>query len=393
MLLARRGYDVLLVDRSHFPSDTVSTHLIHPPGVAALDRWGLLGRLVGTGCPPISTYSFDFGPVLLTGTPQTAAATEVAYCPRRTILDAHLVEAADEGGAEVRDGFTVSEFLFDGDAVVGIRGHASGGSPVTERARVVIGADGAHSRVADLVGADSYRERPMLSVGYYAYWSGFPVAGAEWIVRAKQGFGIAPTNDGLTLLLAGWPYSERHSVKTDVDGHYLRALRQVLGDRLDSARRETRVVGGGAVNRFRTPYGPGWALVGDAGYVKDPVTAQGISDAFHDAELCADAVDAALSGERTFADAMAEYQRSRDARVLPMYEFTAQIGSLTPPPLEFQELLAAIAGNQQAMTDFASMFAGALSPATFFDPANIGRLVSSPTVSAYGNGMQTALTT
>lgn len=149
MLLARRGYRVLLVDRVRFPSDTISTHLMHPPGVDALDRWGLLDRLVATGCPPISRYTFDVGPVL-TGSPGTA------YGPRRTVLDSLLVQAAAEAGAEVREGFTVEEVVVEGDRVTGIRGR---GGPL-ERARVVVGADGRHSRVAAAVQAETYNERP-----------------------------------------------------------------------------------------------------------------------------------------------------------------------------------------------------------------------------------------
>jgi flavin-dependent dehydrogenase len=154
----------------------------------------------------------------------------------------------------------------------------------------------------------------------------------------------------------------------------------VFGDRLAGARREERVVGSGAANHFRTPYGPGWALVGDAGYLKDPVTAQGITDAFHDAELCTQAVDQTFTGSRACIEAMASYQRRRDARVLPLYEFTTQIGDLSqPPPPELLHLLGSVAGNQDAMDQFASIFAGTLSPAKFFDPAHIGQLADSPT--------------
>src|SRR5258707_3367831 len=99
MLLARKGYRVLVVDRATFPSDTVSTHVLHPLGVAALERWGLLQRLIATGCPPIHTYTFDFGPFTLQGSPGTKDSP-VAYCPRRTILDKMLVNAAAEAGVE-----------------------------------------------------------------------------------------------------------------------------------------------------------------------------------------------------------------------------------------------------------------------------------------------------
>src|SRR6266511_1495281 len=141
MLLARKGYRVLLVDKASFPSDTMSTHLVHPPGVAALERWGLLEELEATGCPPVEHYSFDFGPVSVSGSPQPVDGVARAYGPRRTILDKLLVDAAAEAGAEVRESFTVEEIVMDDGRVTGIRGHSKGGKTLTEKAKVVIGAD------------------------------------------------------------------------------------------------------------------------------------------------------------------------------------------------------------------------------------------------------------
>ena len=161
MLLARKGYDVLLVDRASFPSDTVSTHVIHPPGLTALRHWGLLDDLAATGCPRLLAYTFDFGPLVITGTPTAADGTAgAAYAPRRVVLDELLVRAAQNAGAELREGFSVTDLILDGDLVAGVRGHARGGLEVSEYARVVIGADGVHSRVAGQVNAPRYREGP-----------------------------------------------------------------------------------------------------------------------------------------------------------------------------------------------------------------------------------------
>ncbi len=139
--------------------------------------------------------------------------------------------------------------------------------------------------------------------------------------------------------------------------------------------REARFAGASVPNFFRTPYGPGWALVGDAGYTKDPITAQGIPDAFHDAELCSTALSQVFSGECAFEDAMSQYQTTRDARVLPMYGFTTQMATLEAPPPEMQQLLGAIHGDREAMDSFVSITAGTVSPVEFFDPDNIGRLM------------------
>jgi 2-polyprenyl-6-methoxyphenol hydroxylase-like FAD-dependent oxidoreductase len=168
--------------------------------------------------------------------------------------------------------------------------------------------------VAGAAGAARYHDKPMLAVAYYSYWSGIPVHDAGWVIRPRRGYGAFPTNDALTMLLAAWPATEFRTVKRDVEGNYLQAVRVAFGDRLDGARREERVVGGGVANQFRRPYGPGWALVGDAGYLKDPLTAQGITDAFHDAQLCAAALDEAFTGARSFDQAMADYQRRRGLR-------------------------------------------------------------------------------
>jgi 2-polyprenyl-6-methoxyphenol hydroxylase-like FAD-dependent oxidoreductase len=376
MLLATKGYDVLLADRATFPSDTVSTHVIHPPGLTKLRQWGLLDDLVATGCPWLPTYTFDFGPLVITGTPSDADGTSGAYAPRRIVLDQLLVRAAEKAGAELREGFSVTELIFDGERVVGVRGRADGGPQVSEFGRVVIGADGVHSRVAEQVNARRYREGRVLASAYYAYWSGVPASGALWVLRPGRGFGVIPTNDDMTLVLAAWPQADVTQVKQDLQGNYLREVTAALGTRLDGGQQETRIVGEGVPNRFRTPHGPGWALVGDAGYVRDPVTAQGITDAFQDAEMCADALDAAWRGGRGYDDALSQYQQRRDERALPMYEFTGQLGDLAvPPPPQMQQLLAAIAGRQQAMDEFVSMFAGAVPIPEFFNPAHIASLI------------------
>jgi 2-polyprenyl-6-methoxyphenol hydroxylase-like FAD-dependent oxidoreductase len=383
MLLARRGYRVLVVDRATFPSDTISTHVLHPLGVATLSRWGLLDRLVATGCPAVHTYAFDFGPFALSGSPGTAEFP-VAYCPRRTVLDELLVAAAADAGAEVREGFTVDDVLVEDGRVVGIAGRGRGAA-VVERARVVIGADGRHSIVAEKVRPEPYDERPPILAPYYSYWSDLPMNGRfETYVLPRRGFAAAPTHDGLTMVVAGWPFSEFEANRKDVEGNYLAVLRLApeFGERVRRAKRVARVAGTPVPNFFRRPYGPGWALVGDAGYNKDPITAQGIMDAFRDAERCARAIDEAFGGARPFDEAMRDYQRERDEHVKSMYEFTCQLATLEPPPPEVRQLFRAIHGNQPAMDRFAQMNAGTISPADFFSPESVRAMVAAPQATA-----------
>jgi flavin-dependent dehydrogenase len=376
MLLARQGYKVLLVDKATFPSDTVSTHLIHPHGMAALKRWGLAERVEATGCPPIHTYAFDIGPFVISGSPGIQDAP-VSFGPRRTVLDKLLVDAASESGAEVREGFAVEEVMGEDGKVTGIRGHGKGGPTITERARVVIGADGINSLVASTVSAEQYNEKPKLQVSYYTYWSGLPMSGRfEAYDRGERAFAVWPTNDDQTLVIVGWPYAEFEANRKDIEGNYLKGIEMApaFAERLRAAKREERYVGLAVPNFFRKPFGPGWALVGDAGYNKDFITAQGISDAFLQAELCVRSLEQWFSGSRTFDEAMKEYQSVRDERATPRYDFTCNFASFAPPSPQMQQLLGAVKESQESMNGFVRTFCGVTSPTEFFSDENVARI-------------------
>jgi 2-polyprenyl-6-methoxyphenol hydroxylase-like FAD-dependent oxidoreductase len=381
MLLARKGYRVLLLDKAIFPSDTMSTHFVHPPGLAALERWGLLERLEATGCPPVDTYSFDFGPLTISGSPQPIDGIGHGYCPRRTVLDQLLVEAAVEAGAELREGFTVDEIVASDGTVTGIRGHAKGRKVVTERARVVIGADGKHSLVAKTVKPEQYNERPSHLAMYYAYWSGLPSSGFETTIRTenRRGWAAVPTHDDLTVLPFGWPVEEFHENRKDIEGNFFATMdfAPEFAERVRAAKRESKFVGSAELpGYFRTPFGPGWALLGDAGYHKNPITAMGINDAFRDAELLAGALDDAFAGRRSYEAGMSDYQQTRDREALPVYEFTDGFAQLQPPPPEMQQLLGAMRDNQEAKDAFVSVQAATLPAPEFFAPENVGRIMA-----------------
>jgi 2-polyprenyl-6-methoxyphenol hydroxylase-like FAD-dependent oxidoreductase len=268
--------------------------------------------------------------------------------------------------------------LMEDGRAVGIRGRSKHGGASIERSRVVVGADGRRSFVAEAVRPEPYDEKPCLLAGYYTYWSGLPMDGRfETYIRERRGFAAVPTHDDLTMVIVAWPYAEFAENKKDIEGHYLKTigLAPAFADRLRAAKREAGFAGAAVPNYFRKPYGPGWALVGDAGYNRDFITGQGMMDAFHDAELCAEALDVLFSGSRPFDVAMGEYQCARDARVKAMYEFTCQLATLEPPP-EMQQLFGALQGNQTATDDFARMNAGTISPAAFFTPENVSAITA-----------------
>jgi flavin-dependent dehydrogenase len=381
MLLARKGYRVLLVDRAEFPSDTLSVHYIHQPGAASLQQWGLLDAVKRSNCPPVRTQRFDVGPFALVGAPPPADGVADGYAPRRTVLDKILVDAAVAAGAELRERFSVEDVVIEDGRVAGIRGRAAGGASVVEKARIVIGADGLHSRVAKAVGAASYEVQPKRTCAYYSYWSGLPVDGVELYPRPGRLISAGATNDAQTLVIVYWPKELFHDVRSDIEGTFLAAIDLVpdLAERLRAGERAEHFRGTGDLPFYlRKPYGPGWALVGDAGYHKDPITAQGITDAFRDADLLAQAIDDGLSGACSLDDALAQYERLRNEAVMPIYEFTQEIAALEPPTPDMETLFAALYDDEEQTGRFLGTVAGTVPIAEFFAPGNIASIVGVP---------------
>ena len=341
MLLAQRGYRVLVIDRATFPSDIMSTHYIQVEGVERLRSWGLLQRVLDAGTPPIPKITMHLEDLAVV--PPFDSALPLPICPRRTVLDKILVDAARAAGAEIREGVTLQDLVFDGERVAGIRARSGGGAAFEERARIVVGADGIHSPVARMVDAPEYDAVPALTCGYYAYWSGIKLEGAELSLGGQSGLLAFPTNDGLACVALMRRIGDFAEFRSDIDGHFrawAKANLPAVGDQLDTATREERYIGTAETqNYFRRPYGPGWALVGDAGYHRDPVTGLGISDAFRDVELLVEAIDEGFAGRRPLDEAMAGYERARNEAARPDYErtlFTARIPSK-------EEMLAAMA--------------------------------------------------
>jgi len=386
MLLARKGYRVLLVDKASFPSDTMSTHYIHQPGIAALKRWDVLDDVLATGVPVVSNGKFHFGPLVLDGWGPASDGVAEAYCPRRTVLDKILVDAAVAAGVELRENFSVDEILMEGGSVTGLRGHERGGAPVTETAKVVVGADGLHSRVAAAVDAPRYNEKPALACYYYSYFAGMP----EQHLEAGAGDGCFfvsfPTNDNLVCVGVGLKNDQFHAYRADIDGTFMRVLDAIspsMAERVRRAKRVERWTGTADLpNFFRKPYGPGWALVGDAGYHKDPITGYGITDAFRDAETLAAALDAGFSGREPLEQALAGYEQARNAFAFPLYEFICQMASMELPPPEMQALFAALAGNREATNRFYGVLDGTVSVPEFFAPENIGAIMAAAGMAA-----------
>jgi flavin-dependent dehydrogenase len=358
MLLARLGHDVVVVDQAAFPSDTVSTHSIARSGVVQLRRWGLLDAVLDSGAPAIRQVSFNAAGESTTRTIKDKAGVDLLVAPRRYVLDTILATAAEHAGAEVHTGITVTGLQRDGSGrVVGVDGHDHTGAPVELGARWVVGADGLRSRVAGLVDATLNEAGPAGGAAQYAYYAGIPWSGIEFFVAPRSFAGVFPTHHGQACIWVCTPAADAGALRRST-GSRVEAFDQLLersaprlAERLRQARRTSPVQGMlRQPNQLRQAVGPGWALVGDAGYYRDAITAYGISDAFHHAELLAVALDQALGAAEEEAAALAAYQQQRDQALREVFELTCRLAAYPPVPtfIELQKQLSAAIDTQAA---------------------------------------------
>ncbi|MDX6691549.1 MAG: hypothetical protein QOG15_3006 [Solirubrobacteraceae bacterium] len=380
MLLARAGLDVLLVDRAALPSDIPHGHFIRRHGPARLQRWGLLDQILATNCPAVTSMISDFGDHALGADDLTVDGIPLGVAPRRAQLDQVLVEAAVEAGAELRDRFAVLDYTWEDDRITGIVGRdALAGAEVCERAALVVGADGRNSGLARCVQAPQYQAAPTATCWYFSYYADLPCPGVELYGRPGRVVFLFPTNDELTGVFVGFPTGELAAVRADVEGYVLTTLYELPGfsERVHATSRAERFYGATQLPNFlRRPFGPGWALVGDAGCHKDPFMALGICDALRDAELLATAIVDASSGARPPDEAFASYERARNEATLPDYHVNlamAQLGALPDPHLR---LRAALRSDPVATRQFFLATEGMIAPETFFNDENIGAIIA-----------------
>jgi flavin-dependent dehydrogenase len=358
MLLARLGHDVVVVDQASFPSDTVSTHAVARSGVVQLRRWGLLDPVLASGAPAIRQVTFHAGGESVTHTIRHKAGVDLVVAPRRYVLDTIIAAAAGRAGAGVRTGVTVTGVQRDGyGRVTGIYGHDRAGAAVDLGGRYVIGADGLSSRVARSAGAAITQGRPAGGAAQYAYYAGIPWAGMEFYVAERSFAGVFPTHDGQACIWVGTPSADakaarrRAGSREEAFGELLARSAPQLAERLRHARRASPVQGMlRQPNQVRQAFGPGWALVGDAGYHRDAITAHGISDAFRDAEFLAVALDQVLSAGAEESTALARYQQQRDQALGEIFDITCRLAAYPPVPafIELQKQLSAAIDKQAA---------------------------------------------
>ena len=346
LLLARRGLAVLMVDRDRFPSGTISTHFMAPPAVALLSRLGVLEDVLAAGFRRIIRLRSWFEDLAFEGPVGPAGA--FALAPRRDVLDAVLIEHAVLAGAVFAERTRVEALIEEGGRVAGAVLQTLGGARHEVRARAVVGADGKASSVAAWVGARAYREVRGRRPVYYGYFRGvepLPETTYElWFGGDQIAYMFPMRPDEDCLAVEAQP-EDFEAFRADPRGEFARRVRRLptMGRRFEGAELEGKLLGVRSVdNQFRTPFGPGWVLTGDAGYLRDPSTGLGIGDALSQSVLLAGALGRWAEGE-AWEVAMAEFHEQRDAAMLPGYESTlAFMGMRDLPAAEMASLKAVL---------------------------------------------------
>jgi 2-polyprenyl-6-methoxyphenol hydroxylase-like FAD-dependent oxidoreductase len=362
MLLARSGLDVLVLERGAYGADTLSTHAIMRGGILQLSRWGVLDEIVAAGTPPVKRTTFSYSDAKVVIDIKASPGVDALYAPRRTVLDPALVRAAAEAGASIHHGTSVNRLLWRGDRVagdrvVGVHATTEDGRSVELFAPLVIGADGIRSTVARQVDAPYTRVGQHIGGSVYGYWSDVETNGFEWVFRPDACCGVIPTNDGQACV-----FSVARPARLGRGG--VGVIEEVLAegapDVWDRVRRGSAPKGArmwsGHMSYMRRSYGAGWALVGDAGYFKDPVSAHGLTDAMRDAELLARAVLDGWSGGASL-DALAAYQETRDGISEDLFDITDRIASQQWDDAEISELLIQLSASMNAELELLNSFA------------------------------------
>ena len=347
LLLARSGAKVLLVDRQAYGSDTISTHALMRGAVVQLNRWGLLPSLAAAGTPAIRSTTFHYSDEAVRVDIKPDHGVDCLFAPRRTVLDPLLVDAAREAGAEVRHGVALLELQFASSGrVIGASLKDASGACMSVRSDIVIGADGRQSTVGQLVNAKAYVEGFKASGIVFGYFEGLNREGLHWHFASNVAAGVIPTNTGHCVFAAVPAQRFSATFRGDVMRGFLQVLEaNCPGLRADVARSSLigRLRGfGGARGYLRQCHGAGWALAGDAGYFKDPLTAHGITDALRDAELLSRAVTIAST------QALERYQHERDALSLPFLRITDAIASFSRSLDKVKELHAQLSAVMKA---------------------------------------------
>jgi len=384
--LARAGRSVLVLDRMQFPSDQLSTHVLTPTGTSELAKLGALPRILSLNPSRVRYLHVEVEGVVCRERLRPASdGIDYGVCVPRNLQDVQLVEAAREQGVEVRERCTVEALRWRAGRVVGARYREADGTEREVSCTLLIGADGRRSTVASLVGAWTPYRLSRNGRGLVFRYIEDPRAGTveaetyhQWREGDSFAFAFPTTPAGRLLVLLMGDRAEASQARRDPDGYWLGKLAQhpglaarVAGAAPGSKLRST----GDTAAFFRASSGPGWALAGDAGHFKDPVTGQGMRDAMFAGRTLAEEVLPVLDDAAAVDRATRSWEAARDRECLPAYHF-ANADTRVERPSPILRELARDAGRTTA-PDLGDVFGRARTPQEIVPPSRAARALLS----------------
>jgi flavin-dependent dehydrogenase len=313
----------------------------------------VLPEIVASGTPAVRKTVFSYqGGDSVTVSIRPTPRVDALYAPRRLLIDRVLVDAALEAGVDVHHDVTATHLLHRPGRVAGVTVRDRHDRQFDIRARFVVGADGIRSMVAAETGAEVVHQGSAASAVLYRYVTGRPTKGYEWAYGDGAAAGLIPTNDDQTCVFVSTTVERMKALRRNgaesAFSSLVAAVEPRFLERIEAAEDHGRLHGWGGVAGFvRRASGPGWALVGDAGHFKDPITTHGMTDGMRDAELLSSALVAALDGHRE-AEALAEYEATRDRLSAQLWATTEAVAAYAWDIPEIQRLLRQVSS---AMSD------------------------------------------
>ncbi|HEY9417499.1 MAG TPA: NAD(P)/FAD-dependent oxidoreductase [Pseudonocardia sp.] len=390
--LARAGHRVVLIDKSRFPSDQLSTHVLVPNGVAELQHMGALPHALRLN-PARSRYlGLNIGDVRVRERFTPVDGIDYAVCIPRPEQDMCLVTACREAGAEVREKCQFEDVVWDAGRAVGVR-YRDGSATREIRAKLVIGADGRRSRMAAEVGSWEPYRGSLNGRGFAFRYLDDPQAGSP----EGETLGVYRTGDSTCLVLPSSPVgrvlvvfmapaSDIPRFQADVETVWAEKLADdpALAERLEGATNADKLrATAKLVSFYRASTGPGWALAGDAGHFKDPVVGQGQRDALRHGRLLGEAVRGILDDPGAVDAALRAWERRRDRDTRSTYHWGNRETVAVAPSLLVREVFRTFEGDDSP--DASDTFNRMRKIERIIGPGRMARAFATALVRAHGD--------
>ena len=376
--LARAGYRVLLLDRSSFPSDTLSTNTFFNNTVTLLRELGVMDELLKTHVTPVQQIKFQLEDTVIEGPMPLVNGEDTGYCIRRTYLDHLLFQQAEkEQNVTALEKFRLTDMIWEDEKVVGVRGVSAKTGVHEFYAPLVVGADGRNSTIRQLVKSEKVLSSPSTIGIYFGYFSGIHPERepAFEVYKNKDRMAMLfPTNHQMYVVVVNFPLENKElhenfkrnpqkSIRQQVINHFPNTS---LAERLKDAKLEESPKGlVGYENYWYRGMGDGWALVGDAICFKDPAMAQGIHDAIYGAKILANVISKHTLQQPDWNQMAEEYKKSIQSEFMSRYYMGCELSKNQPITVQENAINQLISSNPILKEKFLGIYNYANEPEDF----------------------------